>query len=332
MTSHVIKETALTSEQGSELSSTAGIGKAKDEKKKEKNLTVKPFRLQLEEPKHTLKQTLNIVIKASDVCPLETQIAGHGSCNDGQRGMLMHESGFVLKPVQAPPKGAREVSFYQTISTSTIETDVQFKALTAKFFGTESVKESSGDLSEYLVFENLTQGFAKPCVMDVKIGAVTYGPDASDAKKGKEAQSYAGTKIPFGFSVLGIISHSSKGFKRWTKAFGRSLKEDNIKDVLRNYLDIDNGFAKIVARCFLEKLDEFIDFFSKQTTYHVYASSLLFVYDYEALEAENFNLRNPVRLKLIDFAHVFPGNGELDNNFLFGLKNLSDLFRKFLNQ
>ena len=168
--------------------------------------------------------------------------------------------------------------------------------------------------------------------MDVKIGAVTYGPDASDAKKGKEAQSYAGTKIPFGFSVLGIISHSSKGFKRWTKAFGRSLKEDNIKDVLRNYLDIDNGFAKIVARCFLEKLDEFIDFFSKQTTYHVYASSLLFVYDYEALEAENFNLRNPVRLKLIDFAHVFPGNGELDNNFLFGLKNLSDLFRKFLNQ
>ena len=67
------------------------------------------------------------------------------------RGMLMHESGFVLKPVQAPPKGLREVTFYQTISTSTTETDGKFKALTAKFFGTDSVKLSNGDYSEYLV-------------------------------------------------------------------------------------------------------------------------------------------------------------------------------------
>jgi len=305
-------------------------GKSED-KNKEKNLTVKPFRLQLEEPKHTLKQTLNIVIKASDVIPLETQIAGHGSCNDGQRGMLMHESGFVLKPVQAPPKGLREVSFYQTISTSTTETDVKFKRLTAKFFGTDSVKLANGDLSEYLVLENLTQGFSKPCVMDVKIGSVTYGPDASEAKKGKEAQSYAGTKIPYGFSVLGIISNSNRGFKRLTKAFGKSLSEDNIDDVLDNFLSLPRGFAKIVAGCFLEKLDEFLDFFSKQTTYHVYASSLLFVYDYDALESENCNLGDIVRLKLIDFAHVFPGNGELDRNFLFGLKNLSSLFRKFIS-
>jgi len=315
------------------LSSPPEVVKPRDsEKTKEKNLTVKPFRLQLEEPKHTLKQTLNIVIKASDVCPLETQIAGHGSCNDGQRGMLMHESGFVLKPVQVPPKGSREVNFYQNISTSTIETDRQFKALTAKFFGTESVKLSNGENSEYLVLENLTQGFEKPCVMDVKIGAVTYGPDASEAKKGKEAQSYAGTKIPFGFSVLGIISHSSKGFSRLTKAFGRSLSESNIDDVLDNFLNIGDKHSKIIARCFLEKLDEFLDFFSTQTTYHVYASSLLFVYDYAALEAENHNIRNPVRLKLIDFAHVFPGHGELDQNFLFGLRNLSSLFRKFLSE
>jgi hypothetical protein len=90
MTSHVIKETPLKTEKGSEFPSTQEIGNPKDEKKKEKNLTVKPFRLQLEEPKHTLKQTLNIVIKASDVCPLETQIAGHGSCNDGQRWVSKH--------------------------------------------------------------------------------------------------------------------------------------------------------------------------------------------------------------------------------------------------
>ena len=78
MTSHM-------SEKSSDLGKLAEQEKSEDENKKEKNLTVRPFRLQLEDPKHTLKQTLNIVIKASDVIPLETQIAGHGSCNDGQR-------------------------------------------------------------------------------------------------------------------------------------------------------------------------------------------------------------------------------------------------------
>jgi len=307
------------------------INKPKDvEEKKEKNLTVKPFRLQLEQPKHTLKKTLKIVFKASDVCPLETQIAGHGSCNDGQRGLLMHESGFVLKPIQAPPKGTREVSFYQTIATSSVSTDIQFRSLTAKFFGTESVMMSTGEYCEYLVLENLTEGFGKPCVMDIKIGKVTYGPDASDTKKVKEAQSYAGTKIPFGFSVLGIISYSQQEFRRLTKAFGRSLNESNIEEVLDNFLSVDSESAKILAKCFLDKLEEFLDFFSTQTSYHVYASSLLFVYDNEAVGEEN--LKKSVRLKLIDFAHVFPGNGNLDENFLFGLKNLSELFKKFLYQ
>ena len=54
-------------------------------KPKETNLTVKPLRLQLEEPTHTLQKTLNISIESSEVIPLETQIAGHGSCNDGKR-------------------------------------------------------------------------------------------------------------------------------------------------------------------------------------------------------------------------------------------------------
>jgi len=311
--------------------SSKEINKPKDvEEKKEKKLTVKPFRLQLEQPKHTLKKTLKIVFKASDVCPLETQIAGHGSCNDGQRGLLMHESGFVLKPIQAPPKGTREVSFYQTIATSSVSSDIQFRNLTAKFFGTESVMMSNGEYCEYLVLENLTEGFEKPCVMDIKIGRVTYGPDASDSKKAKEAQSYAGTKIPFGFSVLGIISYSQQEFRRLTKAFGRSLNENNIDEVLDNFLSIDNESAKILAKCFLDKLEEFVDFFSTQTSYHVYAGSLLFVYDNDAVGSEN--LRKSVRLKLIDFAHVFPGNGNLDENFLFGLKNLSELFKKFLDQ
>ena len=53
------------------------------------------------------------------------------------------------------------------------------------------------------IIENLTFGLGKPCVMDIKIGKITYGLDASQAKIDRESMSYSGTKIPFGFSVLG---------------------------------------------------------------------------------------------------------------------------------
>ena len=119
------------------------------------------------------------------VSPLQTQIAGHGSENDGQRfdflfkhvhhcphvynrGLLVHESGFVLKPVQPPPKGTREVAFYQvtyrlafflslrrivindcfnkkflppkSINSSEDPVDRHFVQLTARFYGTQEVK------------------------------------------------------------------------------------------------------------------------------------------------------------------------------------------------
>jgi len=52
-------------------------------------------------------------------------------------------------------------------------------------------------LSDYLVLENLTQGLGAPCVMDIKIGARTYGPDASEAKKKQEDAKYQGTKVSY---------------------------------------------------------------------------------------------------------------------------------------
>ncbi len=42
------------------------------------------------------------------------------------------------------------------------------------------------------------QGMRRPCVMDIKIGARTYGPDASPAKVRQEDAKYLGTKKPLG--------------------------------------------------------------------------------------------------------------------------------------
>lgn len=52
--------------------------------------------------------------------------------------------------------------------------------------------------------------------MDIKIGSQTYDPDASEEKKAKENAKYPGTKMPFGFSVLGMIVNPivAKGGKK----------------------------------------------------------------------------------------------------------------------
>merc|ERR1719245_2205713 len=115
------------------------------------------------------------------------------------------------------------------------------------------------------MIENATIRMTRPCIMDVKIGAKTYGPDATAEKAAKQDASYAGTKKPFGFSVLGMsVYHGVKKdeFKVLNKEYGKSLNKDNIKDFVN------------VASILLES------------------------------EPSNEALESAVVVKMIDFAHV----------------------------
>ena len=183
-----------------------------------------------------------------------------------------------------------------------------------------------------IFLENITFGMSKPCLMDIKMGRITYGPDATEVKRAKESKSYPGTKYPLGFSVMGIISHSDSGYKRLTKEFGRSLDEGSLPEVLDNYLQVNSKFSKALAECFLVKLREVQALFLSQKSYRLYGSSILFSYDYDSLASVDWKSKNPVRLNLIDFAHNFPAEDKLDENYLFGLNNLIKLFDNFLQR
>ena len=115
------------------------------------------------------------------------------------------------------------------------------------------------------MIENATMRMTRPCIMDIKvrkllsksttnccrnfpthnfqIGAKTYGPDASAEKAAKQDASYAGTKKPFGFSVLGMsVYHGAKKdeFKVLNKEYGKSLNKDNIQDFVNVFFDKAN--------------------------------------------------------------------------------------------
>lgn len=273
--------------------------------------------------------------------PLATQIAGHGS-QAGDKGMMTNSEGCILKPIQKPPRGHREIQFYQTISNNPADEDGKsFLEYTPKFLGTKTWTTEGGIEEEFLILENLTRWYSKPCIMDIKIGAKTYGPDASEAKKKKVDATYAGTKKPFGFSVLGMSVYQGKSLENMKvldKEYGSQLQTEDVNEVLDIYLNVkenDSEAIKLIAESFVEQLKGILHLFQSQTRFHIFGSSLLFVYDSAALinyrDSKDKNvLRQAARVKMIDFAHVHPAQGDLDHNYIFGCENVVKLFSKFL--
>ena len=147
------------------------------------------------------KEVEMIIYDPSVFKPLPTQIAGHGSEDDGEKGFLKRPDGRLLKPVQAPPRGRRELDFYKRINSSKDPTDLRLKQCIPQFFGVEKVGFINGITitEEFLILRDITEGFVRPSIMDIKIGSRTWGPDASAKKQAQEMAKYAGTKHPFGF-------------------------------------------------------------------------------------------------------------------------------------
>jgi len=272
--------------------------------------------------------------------PLPTQIAGHGSEGDGQRAILKREDGKLLKPVQPPPKGPREAKFYLDINASKDPIDILIRQHIPKFFGIEQVGFTNGITvtEDFLVLEDVTEGLELPCIMDVKIGAKTWGPDATQKKITQESAKYTGTKIPFGFSITGMLVHSFQDpekFKKFDKNFGKNLKTADVDQVSKLFLNHDENPPDELIRIFVEKISGIVQVFEMQRRYKIFASSLLLAYDAKAVrkfknqEISEMELKKSVNIRLIDFAHVFDAQGQEDDNFLFGIRNLQDLFHRY---
>jgi len=260
------------------------------------------------------------------------QVGGHGAW-DKDQAMQVSKKGLVLKPIQGDARGQREAEFFKTVSNSTDPAVRAFLEFMPHFHGISKRKKSDGATGEFIMMENLTNNLSKPCIMDIKIGARTWGPDASEAKRKQQDASYAATKTAFGFSVPGLSSFKGEN-KDCTvskaKDYGKQLNAENIHEMLELYLDISTNpeIARKIAGVFVEKLKKIQSLFETQRSFHFFASSLLFVYDAEAVQnnIDTEELNNLVNLKMIDFAHVWPAEGEIDNNYLRGVTSLIQLF------
>ncbi|KAF2311614.1 hypothetical protein GH714_025274 [Hevea brasiliensis] len=140
----------------------------------------------------------------------EHQVAGHKACH-GLLGALMDDSGRFYKPLQDDERGPREVTFYASFSSNTMD---------------------------------VVSGHSHPSIMYSKIGSRTWYPQVPEdyiqrcLKKNRETSS-----LSLGFRLSGLQVHGNKesGFWKPEREVVWKLTADGIQLVLRKLVSSNSS-------------------------------------------------------------------------------------------
>ncbi|XP_041921501.1 inositol polyphosphate multikinase isoform X1 [Alosa sapidissima] len=211
--------------------------------------------------------------------PLSHQVAGH-KYGINKVGILQHPDGTVLKQLQPPPRGTREMHFYTQVFARDCS-DPQVLSLRPHlpvFYGTWASSDSPNEL--YLKLEDVTRRFSRPCIMDLKVGRRSYDPLASPEKRQQQIRKYP-LMEEIGFLLLGmrVYQPSRDCYVCHDQFFGRSLGKDTLAGGLAEFFHDGVKLHKQTIRLCIRKVQNILRWFESQKQLHFYASSLLFVYE-----------------------------------------------------
>ncbi|VVC97528.1 unnamed protein product [Leptidea sinapis] len=182
-----------------------------------------------------------------DVLPLHNQVGGH------TRLLVLNDS-TVIKPLNI-----RELHFYQNIP--------------------EDIQNFVPRYKDFLMMENITSSYRRPCVLDLKMGTRQHGDDASAEKRSKQIAKCAASTS----ATLGVYVPETGACVRRDKYWGRGLSESGLREALRDFFAAgdarDKGVRTRVVKRVLRDLDLLRRAVAKQTSYRFYSCSLLIVYE-----------------------------------------------------
>lgn len=181
----------------------------------------------------------------------------------------------------------------------------------------------------FIILEDLTCHFRKPCVLDCKMGTRHYDDDATEEKKKAHIEkatktTSCSTGIRFtGMQVYKLPLHT---FLFHDKYYGRRLKASELKNELYEFLHNGVRLRVDIIEQFLSRLHWLYQHMESQRYFNFYSSSLLFVYEGDEV------VSSPVvaDVRMIDFAHTQRCVGERDDGYMFGLSNLIGLIESLL--
>lgn len=248
--------------------------------------------------------------------------AGHdGVCSDPTGAMLIKpctpaEVAFYESAADHPDfqtymptfMGTLTLNENQEASPATISAPVISNGL--KNSGAGGWKPSGGkklDTGLSIVLENVTAGFKRPNVIDLKLGARLWDDDALEAKRKKlDELSDATTSGSLGFRVAGMkvyrpgksksgfeehIEFKEDGYLSYDKYYGRGFGTENIHEAFEEFLGGEEtlkkpGRTKRVAKRLAREVRSLAAVLEKDES-RMYSASILMVYegDDEAMEA-----------------------------------------------
>jgi len=262
----------------------------------------------------------------------------------GHEGMLT-DGKHVLKPMQNSSRGLREAAFYETVE-SLAEAQPQLRSLFPAYYGVVQSGDEASRLSRaaknnelpsgasWLKLQDLTAGFNRPCVADVKLGTRTWSPGSSDRKRRKAIARYphqlvagyrftgmrvftsceASACLPSnhaavlknrkleGSELQAVSTHndsqpSDQCVLLHRRQYGRSLGHLH---GMQGWLDFLSDGQQVRWECIpalLLQLRDMQTWLRQQRRFEFYSSSLLIVYDADGPA-------DSVVVRLIDFAHA----------------------------
>jgi hypothetical protein len=237
------------------------------------------------------------------------------------------EVALAIMPYIADFSGIGELSvddlrqLYQTL---------QMSASTSEVFSArmKELHDPTTKPQRFILLRDVTDGFEKPCVLDVKMGVRGYGLNAPLAKKkSKSRKSLNTTSSTMGIRISGmrLCDRRSSKTTHYNKVQGRELTTESMLGFVRVFFLNEVGAVDtLLVKRFMELLQGLEDVFQCQELFHFFTSSLLLTYD----AADPVNT---AAVTMVDFAHTYtvpeilrsePQNTPRDEGYLAGLQNL----------
>jgi 1D-myo-inositol-tetrakisphosphate 5-kinase/inositol-polyphosphate multikinase len=226
---------------------------------------------------------------------MEHQVAGHA-------GNIIAKDGRVVKL-----QTHNELPFYkQTVENPLLKS---LKGVIPQYYGEATIKEQPG-----IELEDLTYGFRKPCIMDLKLGKVLYGTDASPEKRDRMIeQANTTTSGSTGLRICGMKLYTGAEYSTYDKSYGRSLTKDTLHQGFDLFFSHDKHQN---LKDMIQKVDFILDGV-KNAKFSSGGCSLLLIYDYEQHKSD---------VRLIDFAHAALTE-EPDQDLIWALESLRSFLK-----
>ena len=170
-----------------------------------------------------------------------------------------------------------------------------------------------------IVLENITAGFKRPNILDVKLGKRLWAEDAPDAKRQKlDKVASETTSGSLGFRIAGMKAWQTDRYRVYDKFYGRDRTAENVHRAFYDLFDADpdtgdlDVFDEIIDGV-IEAVEEIETTVASQES-RMYSSSLLLVY-----EGDRF-----ARKEALESAFSKPKARDSATSLPDGLDDLSD--------